>query len=164
MASVEFVISRRNMKDLTILLLVSLCTISPANICSAGLSLPGYVFHLEDVVEAQEEAKGWDQPIAFVYTDLDCGCSLAESASYDAFRELRSDMTIVYACSKNEWSNLPAIVKKALKTSESGKYIPKTVIVDSQITRVLAIVPYIRDPVERLLVLEETIEAVTEND
>ena len=152
------------MKNLTILLLVPLCSIFLANTCNAGLSLPGHVFQLEDIDEAQEEAKGWDQPIAFVYTDLDCGCSLAESASYDAFRELRSDMTIVYACSKNEWSNLPAIVKKALKTSESGQFIPKTIIVDTEVTRVLAIIPYIRDPAKRLLALEKSIEAITKND
>lgn len=152
------------MKGLRFLLLVLLGSVFLSNICNAGLSLPGHVFQLEDIDEAQEEAKGWGQPIAIVYTDLDCGCSLAESATYDAFRELRSDMTLVYACSKNEWSKLPAIVKKALKTSESGKYIPKTVIVDAQITKVLAIVPYISDPAKRLLALEETIEAVTEND
>ena len=159
-----FINPTKIMKSLTISLLVIFCSFFLATIGNAGLSLPGHVYELEDIDEAVEEAKGWGQPIAFVYTDLDCGCSLAESASYDAFRELRSEMTIVYACSKNEWSNLPGIVKKALKTSESGKYIPKTVIVDTKITRVLAIVPYIRDPANRLLKLEETVEMVAEND
>ena len=137
---------------------VIVCSLFLATVCSAGLSLPGHVYQLEDIEEAIEEARGWSQPIAFVYTDLDCGCSLAESASYDAFRELKSDMTIVYACSKNEWPELPAIVRTALKTSESGQYIPITVIVDAQITEVLARGPYIRDPAKRILTLEETIE------
>jgi hypothetical protein len=160
----ESIFSRRVMKNLTISLSMLVCCLFLASIGNAALSLPGHVYQLDDIDEAIEEAKAWDQPIAFVYTDLDCGCSLAESASYDAFRELRSDMTIVYACSKNEWSALPDIVKKALNTRDSGQYIPKTVIVDAQLTRVLAIVPYIRDPAQRILVLEETIEAAAEDD
>jgi hypothetical protein len=164
MESMESILPRRVMKNLTIALSMFAYCLFLASIGSAALSLPRHVFQLDDIDVASEEANAWGQPIAFVYTDLDCGCSLAESASYDAFRELRSDMTIVYACSKNEWSALPDIVKKALNARDSGQYIPKTVIVDAKITRVLAIVPYIRDPAKRILALEETIETAAEND
>ena len=164
MANMEYVTRPRIVPGPALSLPVIICSLFLAAVCNAGLALPGHVYQLEDIDEAIEEAKGWTQPIAFVYTDLDCGCSLAESASYDAFRELKSDMTIVYACSKNEWSELPSIVRKALNTPESGQYIPITVIVDAQITKVLAIVPYIRDPAKRILALEETIETASGNE
>jgi len=164
MMTMKFIPRTRTLPSLTLSLLLIACSLFSATVGNAALSLPGHVYQMEDIDEAIDEAKGWAQPIAFVYTDLDCGCSLAESATYDAFRVLRSDMTIVYACSKNEWSTLPAVVKKALKTAESGRYIPKTVIVSTDMTRVLAIVPYIRNPDERLLVLEETIGIAAEND
>lgn len=164
MTKMESVTRPGTLRILTLSLPAIISSLFLAAVCSAGLSLPGHVHQLEDIEEAVEEAKGWSQPIAFVYTDLDCGCSLAESASYDAFRELKRDMTIVYACSKNEWSRLPAIVREALKTPESGRYIPKTVIVDARITRVLAVVPYIRDPAKRILALEETIETAAGSD
>ena len=123
----------------------------------AGLPLPGYVYELVDIAEAQDEARQWGQLIAVVWTDLDCGCRLAESATYDTFRELHDDMTIVYACSESDWKQLPSIVKQALRLTESGNYIPKTVIVDADMSKVIAIVPYIRDPEERVSRLEQTI-------
>ena len=130
----------------------------------AGLPLPGYVYELVDIAEAQDDARQWGQLIAIIWTDLDCGCRLAESATYDAFRELHDDMTIVYACSKTDWKQLPTVVRKALRSTESGKYIPKTVIVDAGMSKVVAIVQNIRNPEERVSELEQTIINTKENE
>jgi len=130
----------------------------------AGLPLPGNVYELEDIDEAQDEAKKWGQVIAFVWTDLNCGCSLAESATYDTFREFRDDITLVYACSETEWNQLPGVVKRAINSSESGKYIPITIIVDEDISRVIAIIPYIRNPQERISVLEQAVKTINEDE
>ena len=77
---------------------------------------------------------------------------------YDAFRELKDDMTLVHASSAQGWERIPRVVRKALNSKEAGQYIPVTVVVNSSVTRVIAVIPYVRDPGERVSRLEKAIE------
>jgi hypothetical protein len=72
----------------------------------------------------------------------------------DAFEGLKSNTIIIYVY-RPDWSKIPRLVRQAISSHQSGKYIPKTVIVDPKITQVIAIVPYTRDPNNRKQLFEE---------
>lgn len=131
----------------------------------AGLALPHYVYAAEDLPEAIETARGREEPLAFVYTDRDTGCNLASSATADAFRAFKDDAVVVYACSlrsSGDWKLIPEPVREALRSPAAGRYIPKAVVTDPEGRRVLAVVPYVRDPSARVEALERAIEASVE--
>lgn len=132
-------------KHLLIGAIFSMITASPSY---AGFSIPSHVYTVDQLEEAKETANATAKALAFVYTNKDTKCGLATSASLDAFKELQKETIIIYACSGNDqtWSQIPSLVKRAINSPQSGKYIPKTVIVDSEITKVIAIIPYTRDP------------------
>jgi hypothetical protein len=59
---------------------------------------------------------------------------------------------IVYALSRDSkysWRRLPTIVQSALNSPEAGRYIPVAVVVNSGITEVLTIIPYVAGYEER---------------
>jgi len=72
----------------------------------------------------------------------------------DAFEGLNKKTIIIYAY-RPDWSQIPPLVRQAISSPQSGQYIPKTVIVDSTITQVIAIVPYTRSPGDRKQLFEE---------
>ena len=123
----------------------------------AGFSLPSNVYTVDQLEEAKDIAQATTKALTFVYTNKDTKCGLATSASLDAFKELQKETIIIYACSGDDqtWSQIPSLVRRAINSSQSGKYIPKTIIVDSKITKVIAIIPYTKDPNKRKQIFKE---------
>lgn len=72
----------------------------------------------------------------------------------DAFRYLEGRTVIVYA-GNGDWGKIPPIVQRAPKSEEAGTFIPKTVIVNPEMSKVLSIVPYIRNAKERKQALQQ---------
>jgi hypothetical protein len=93
--------------------------------------------------EAQEEAQADDKQIVFLYSDEHTKCSLASGASIRIIQRFKRSAVIVYIC-KDGWAKVPRIVREAIKSPEAGKFIPKTIVVDSGITEVVSIIPYER--------------------
>ena len=67
---------------------------------------------------------------------------------------------VVYVCTKTDSDLLPDVVKTAFRTPESGKYIPKTAVVDAELTEVIAIVPYAGEESERKKLFAEAIKKI----
>ncbi len=139
--------------------------LSPA-LSYGEFSLPDYVYTMDDLDAAKVDADTYQQPISFVYSNEYTDCGLATSATLDAFSELVKTTIVVYASSNKEdsdWDNIPTVVKRAIKSSKAGKYIPKTVIVDENMSRVVAIVPYVRSPYKRMRLLNKINGEIEEN-
>jgi hypothetical protein len=84
----------------------------------------------------------------------------------DVIQGLRDDSVIVYATSKRDadaWAKIPKIVRRAINSPQAGKYIPITVIVDSEIERLICIVPYSRDANNRKNLLREARDIISAN-
>ena len=115
----------------------------------AGFRVPAGVYRVESLKDAEARAKKTKRPITFVYTDAETTCPLCEDASLDAMKSLKLRTVVVYAHANTDWASLPGIVQDALNSSESGKYIPRTVIVDAEVTKVIAVIPYTREKRDR---------------
>lgn len=125
--------------------LTSFMILFPVVQASAGFSIPDDAYGMSELENALENARedGW--ALAFVLSDQNTTCGLATRASLAAFQELGEDCIIVYIHSPDtRWEDLPEIVHKGLTSKESGRYIPKTVITNAEMNRIIDIVPYDR--------------------
>lgn len=117
-----------------------------------AFTIPPYVYRVEELEAAMNKAKASREPIAFLYTNENTSCGLATAASLDVIGEFKDGMVIVYVSSANEdndWARVPRIVKNALISSEAGRFIPKTVVVNPEVTRVISIIPYTKNAEKR---------------
>jgi hypothetical protein len=112
-----------------------------SSIVLAAFGIPGHVYTVGQFGNAQQVAINSNKPITFIYSDKNTDCGLATAASQDIFQNLKNHSVIVYA-ERNDWNNLPAIVRNGMNSPESGQYIPKTVIVSPDLNRVICIIPY----------------------
>ena len=108
----------------------------------AGFKLKKDIYRIQQLKEAQDEAKAKGKAVMFLYTDADSTCGLATQAGLDAMSRLKSKAVVVYVCAKDERSLLPPLVQEAITSTNAGKFIPKTVIVNPEINTVIATVPY----------------------
>jgi hypothetical protein len=102
---------------------------------------------MDKLPEAQAEAKSRKVALTFVMSDPKTTCPLCAEASGDAMKTLKPKCVIVFVNSKvtEDWKQVPEIAQKALRSPESGQYIPKTVVLDAELTKVIDIIPYARD-------------------
>ncbi len=108
----------------------------------AEIKMGKNVYRMNQLDAAKEEAKSKNEAITFLFTDEHTKCGLCEAASMDVINGMKAKSAIVYVNANNEAPLLPALVQNALRKPEAGQYIPKTVVVDPDITKVIAIVPY----------------------
>jgi len=106
-------------------------------VLNAGIRIPSTVFEICELEEAREKAKKFGKPISFLYTDADSDCGLCNSAANTILRELKTTTVMVYMRDKRE---CPRKVAKAL--TQRGKYIPKVVVFDPDLTQELGLVTY----------------------
>ncbi len=129
----------------------------------AAFTVPCYVYRIDQLKEAQASAKNNGMVLTFLYSNENTSCSLATAASTDVIQELKQRSVIIYVNSKNgnDWEKVPAIVRRALISSEAGRFIPKTVIVNAEMDKVIFIIPYAAQP-ERNKLLKEAIKKISE--
>jgi hypothetical protein len=130
----------RNLHPIGLLVLAWACLAPTA---AEAFLMPKSVFRMHELDEAKAEAKEKGKAITFVYTREETTCGLCVRASLSAVDELKSKSVIVYAHT-DETAKLPAAVQQALRSPEAGGYIPKVVLVDANMDKVLAVVPYAR--------------------
>lgn len=118
-----------------------LLILTNASLTYAGFSIPNHVYSVNQLANALSIAQNSNKPLTFIYSDKNTDCSLATAASQDIFKNLKKHSIIIYA-ERGDWNSLPDIVKTGINSAESGNYIPKTVIVDSILSRIICIIPY----------------------
>ncbi len=131
------------MKRYSIVLLGLLAFTFITSSASAAFIIPSYVYRIDQLQQAREEAQADNKQIVFLYSNKDTDCSLATRASINIMQRFKGSAVVVYIC-KDEWAKIPRIVREAIKSMEAGKYIPKTVVVDQDIAEVISIIPYER--------------------
>lgn len=131
------------MKTHGIVLVVLSILVFSSSFAFAAFDLPGYVLRIDQLEQAREQAKSDDKQIVFFYSNEHTDCPLAAKASIGIMEKFRHKAVIVYV-GKGDWEKVPQIVRKAMSSPEAGKFIPKTVVVDSAITEVVSIIPYKR--------------------
>ncbi len=60
-----------------------------------------------------------------------------------AIKALKQESAIVLVETKNnDWSLVPSLVQESMNSPQAGKYIPKTVVADAELSKVISVVPY----------------------
>lgn len=113
-----------------------------AGAARAEFEMPKHAYRMDKLDQAKAEATAKGEPLAFIYTHEKTSCGLCRNASLNAADRLKSKTVVVYANSDQDGGALPPVVKEALATPEAGKYVPKTVLVDAKLEKVLAVIPY----------------------
>jgi hypothetical protein len=131
------------MKRYSFVLMVLLIQAFSTSLASAAFNIPSHVYRIDQLQQAKEVAQAEDKQIVFLYSDEHTKCSLASGASIRIMQRFKRSSVIVYFC-KDGWAKVPRIVREAIKSSEAGKFIPKTIVIDSGITEVVSIIPYER--------------------
>ncbi len=128
----------------------------------AGFNLPREVYTFSRLKRAQAEARQKNKALTILYTKTSSTCPLNKKASLDAVHQLKSETIIVYADSKKGRGKLPKIVAEALSSPKAGKYVPKVVVLDPDMTNVICIVPYARNENERKKLFQEAKKRIAE--
>ena len=111
-----------------------------------GFKVPGTVFRMDELVQAQARAREKEKPIAFLYSDEHTGCGLCVRASVQMIDELKMKCVLVYVDARQNFTGYPQTVAQALRAPEGGQTIPKTVVMDANLENVLLFIPYARGP------------------
>jgi hypothetical protein len=107
----------------------------------AGVPIPDHVLRVDQLERARELAAAQNKALAFVLTDEHSDCGLCRRASLDAFEWLRQRAVLVYV-GRDDIGRVPRLVYRALRSEAAGRYIPKTAVLDRELQRVIAVVPY----------------------
>jgi len=130
---------------------VCLCLLI-AVVANADFQMPESVYRMDRLEEAKTAAKLNGSAVTIIFTHEKTSCSLCKTASLKAVATLGVKTVVVYANSDNEWSKLPAAAQNALSSLEAGRFVPKAIVINPEMTRVFAIVPYANsDEYDRLL-------------
>lgn len=116
--------------------IVALVALLWAGVAMAGFEVPRHVFTKEAQEEAFAKAKSAGKPLAFVLSDAKTTCPLCVGATNRMFEEMKSSAVLVLIQDRDE---APAIAKDAFR---EGKYIPKMVVVDPALSKVVGNVTY----------------------
>jgi hypothetical protein len=133
------------MKKYNFVLMILLAVTFYASSTLAAFDIPSDVYRIDQLQQAKEEAKTEEKQIVFLYSDEHTTCPLATRASISIMQRFGHSAVVVYIyiCPEN-WAKIPPIVREAFSSPEAGKFFPKTVVVDSGITKVVSIIPYER--------------------
>lgn len=125
----------------------------------AAFQVPNSAYNIYTIDKAQTQALNQNKPLTFLYSDKATACSLCTSASNDILYSLDKQSIIVYV-HQSDWKQIPPLVQNAIKSPAAGEYIPKTVIVNPQIDKVIYILPYQRQ--NRILLINEAKDRINE--
>jgi hypothetical protein len=106
----------------------------------AKFELPDHVYPAILWKIAQEQAKSGKKALAFVGTDKETTCPIATAASLEVFNGLKDSSAVVYV-EQGELDSLPKIASEALNSEAAGKYIPKTVVVSADASKLILVFP-----------------------
>ncbi len=110
-----------------------------------GFKVPMSVYRVDELDKAKTAAQERGKPIALLYSDEHSGCGICVRSSLKIMDELKSRCVLVYIYAHAHLTGLPAPVIQALTAPEGGQTIPKTIVMDSQLEKVLLFIPYAKD-------------------
>lgn len=130
----------------------------------------GAVYRLSELQEAQDEARKEGKPLAFLATEAACLQSNdnmlergSSSATIHAFEALKKATVLVFSDSRTENHTEPGIVDAALHPPDDVHYTPpKVVITDADLTKVIFVVPYNREPAVRQKLMAAALAKIKE--
>lgn len=122
-----------------------LAAVLATTLAQAGFKVPMSVFRMDELARAQAAAQTKEMPIAFLYSDEHTGCGLCAKASVKIMDELKSRCVIVYVDQRKNFVGYPASILQALHAPEGGNTIPKTIVMDAGMEKVLLFIPYAKD-------------------
>jgi hypothetical protein len=117
-----------------------------ASFCLTSMGLgafdvPTGVYRIDQMEQATKDAASHNKQIVFLYSDEKTTCPLCARASTAIMDKFKLNSVIVYF-DKGGWQKVPQIVREAINSPASGKYIPKTIVVNASMTEVVSIIPY----------------------
>ena len=115
-----------------------------ASAAFAGFEVPKSIHSADDLDKALADAKAKNKPVTILYSNKETTCGLCSSASTQIIKELKPKSVMLYV-EASDLSKLPEAARTAIRAEESGKFIPKTVIMNSDLTAPIAYVPYSSD-------------------
>ncbi len=120
---------------------------------------------LGDLRRAQAQARRRGRVLAFIYTVPDSACRLTDEMFELVRKELSlySVVVLANAADPKMRRELPPVVRSAIQAGEVGNLLPKTVVVDAEMKKVLARVPYVRDGMERHRLIAEAKAAIADH-
>jgi len=126
----------------------------------ADFKMPKKVYRLDELEKAQAEATSEKKAISFIITQEKTSCGICAARSLEAAKTLGRKTIVVYINSATELEKTPKLVFESLISPEAGKYIPKVVILNVDLTEVYAIVaiPEGSDNKEYVKVLKEALK------
>ena len=130
----------------------------------------GAVYRLSELEQAKAEAKKENKPIAFLATALSCiqatdvrSSNNSTAATIQDFEALKNATVIVFSDSFAENHTEPSIVDAALHPPDDVHYtVPKVVIVDPDITKVIFVVRYATNSATQAKVLGAALAKIKE--
>ncbi len=126
----------------------------------AAFPIPSGVYTISNLDKACQKALEENKPLTFLYSDQDTTCPLCTTASNDILYTLDKMSIIVYV-TQSDWCAVPPLVQNAIISPAAGKYIPKTVIVNPQIDKIVYIIPYQRQ--NRIILINEAKDKISES-
>jgi hypothetical protein len=127
------------------LILLSVFSIS---LLQAKLTLPREIFTMDQMEEVKTKAASSKKPISFVFADIDDPVGIGPEMAIDAMNILKVDTMVVYIDATKKSKSLPKVLKEALQSKEAGKFYPKVVIFDSELSKAIAYIPYDDKPAD----------------
>ena len=139
------------MKNYTGIIIAAALTFFTFSSVQAKFDIPDHIYSFSQLKEAQKRAKSNGKPIVFVYSNKDTTCALATAASKDILQKFKNHSPIVYV-EQNDIKNFPAALDRAFRAKESGPYIPKTVVLNADVDKMVCILPYADTPQREKLI------------
>lgn len=110
-------------------------------IVQASFKLPKSVYRISQMASAQKEAKEKNKAITILYSDENVGCPIQSRASEENMEAFDNRSILVYAYWKDDWDALPSQARDAINAL-AVKAIPVAIVMDNELQRVIATVPY----------------------
>lgn len=129
---------KKDFAIVTLALLVSFCLTATG---VGAFDIPPGVYRIDQMEQALKDAVSQHKQIVFLYSDEKTTCPLCARASTAIMDRFRLNSVLVYF-DKGGWRKAPQLVREAIQSPASGRYIPKTIIVNAGMTEVISIIPY----------------------
>jgi hypothetical protein len=142
-----------------------LFTLIFSTVALAKFDLPDFVYTVSQLKKAQETAKAHKKPLAFVGTDKESTCALTTAASKEVFQALKDSSIVVYVTFE-DLDKIPQLATTALDSPAAGEYIPKTVVLDWNASKMVYMLPYFDSPQrqDRIQAMHKAISAFVQNN
>ena len=122
----------------------SLAILALSSAAFADFEVPKSIHSASELDQALAEARAKKKPVTIILSDKATTCGLCSSASTQIIKEFKPKSVMLYVES-GEVSKLPEAARTALHAADSGTFIPKTVVMNSDLTAAIAYVPYARE-------------------